>query len=124
MHIEKFIILFVFTVYISAYSQNDAEKTRKNADEIFASIMQTMPEEMKMRADSAKSVMESQKADNKAGSTLSKEKDAARFGLGNKDAEIDKLPASVKSQVQKTIKEIEQQQTEHMMEFKENKNKR
>jgi len=68
--------------------------------------------------------MESQKADNKAGSTLSKEKDAARFGLGNKDAEIDKLPASVKSQVQKTIKEIEQQQTEHMMEFKENKNKR
>jgi hypothetical protein len=124
MHTIKSIMLLGSIVCLSAYPQSaPTDNIKRNADEIFASIMQTMPKEMKMRVDSAKTIMDYHKAGNKNGSRLSKDNNVAIPDKKNNDAALDKLPGDVRLQVQKTMKEIERQQAEHVMEFKENRNK-
>jgi hypothetical protein len=91
-------------------------------NEIFNSIMQTMPDAMKNRVDSASATqrmrnepqMTTQPSFNKV-----REPSAA---VDAKQASLDKLPESVREQVRKTMKELEQGTIERMLQFKEAQN--
>ncbi len=90
-----------------------------NANEIFNSMLQTMPQEMKTRVDSASVSQKSQNA--QIGSQVNTGTGKVSPAETNRiqDIDLSKLPENVREQVKKTIEELEQQKEERILEFKE-----
>lgn len=114
-------VLIVLTLVIGVFAQEKKNSEKIDANEIFNSMMQTMPKEMKSKIDSASTCQKSQNEQTKA--VLKKDQVFASKPEATQMQEIDlnKLPESVREQVRKTMQELEQQKGQRILEFKENK---
>jgi hypothetical protein len=122
MSFKKLILIVTTGLLIPCVSnaQETSATPAKDANEIFNSILQTMPKDMKLRVDSASVIQKSQKENGKKIPAQSNS-EKSKLYAENKNASLDKLPDEVRQQVLKTMQEIEQQKMERMIEFKESK---
>jgi len=116
---KTMVIIWGILLITAVNAQQHKNDSNRDADEIFNSIMQTMPDEKKARVDSASSVSKSMK---KTGDTG--KKSMAKTGTSGKtidrnEVSIEHLPEAVRRQISKTMQEVEQQKVDHMIEFKE-----
>ena len=118
------VVAGLLTAFV-VHAQDNSTPPAKDANEIFNSILQTMPKDMKARVDSASVIQKSQKTTTaQRSSAPSDPKQSVLENTNSKDASVDKLPDAVRQQVLKTMQEIEQQKTERMLEFKESKDQK
>jgi hypothetical protein len=122
MKYANFIIMILVVEMFAATLINAQEKTTvKDPNEIFNSIMQTMPKDMKARVDSASVVQNSKKTNIVTEHVLSDDRKASFTDNSAIDVSLDKLPDAIRQQVIKTMMELEQDKKERMLEFKESK---
>ena len=121
MKSAKFIMMTVIELFAAAFLNAQEKKTVKDPNEIFYSIMQTMPKDMKARVDSASAVQNSKKPDIVTERAISDNRSSSLSDNSTIEASLDKLPVAVRQQVLKTMIELEQDKKERMLEFKENK---
>ena len=98
--------------------------TTSDPNEIFNSIMQTMPKEMKARVDSASTTQRSPKGTKKESSSSVESKKDPQANIDLRQSSIDRLPENVREQVRKTMQELEKEKMERMLEFKDSKNQK
>jgi len=120
MKSKKNVIAIVVGI-ISIASINAQDKSDvKDSNDIFNSIMLTMPKEMKARVDSASKEVEMKKSD--SGSRYKVGDDSKSPITINGDSyhtSLEKLPDAIREQVLKTMKELESDQNTRVIEFKE-----
>ncbi|NLD94135.1 MAG: hypothetical protein GX639_15865 [Fibrobacter sp.] len=114
------IITFVAVIIIPVAAQSNSGAVG-DPNGIFSTMMQTMPSELKMRIDSAShSVSASHMVKDSSG--IFKNSDMLqKIEKNSADAGIDKLPEAIRTQVLKTMQEIETDKQKRMLEFKEAK---
>ncbi|MDD5674041.1 MAG: hypothetical protein PHC61_07760 [Chitinivibrionales bacterium] len=119
-------ILFGLLIAITVNGQEDTKAKKADANEVFNSIMLNMPADMKARVDSASVTQRTLKTKRTAGVKNSTQEKSLQKNknIDNRDISLDKLPASVREEVQKTLKELENSQRERMLEFKESKDQK
>ncbi|MBN1576804.1 MAG: hypothetical protein JW913_09645 [Chitinispirillaceae bacterium] len=123
---KRLIVSMVLAVMLTAAAARAQETTAGSADpnEIFNSIMQTMPGEMKARIDSASAVQQSQTAADGTNAPLHGGDNEPAAAVDARRAGLDKLPEAVREQVRKTMKELERENVERMLQFKEVQNRK
>jgi len=101
-----------------------AEEALRSADpnEIFNSIMQTMPGDMKEQIDSAATIQRTVNGIRKSAPDSKGDVQQPSEQFDARQETIDKLPESVREQVRKTMQELERGSTERMLQFKESQN--
>ncbi|MBN1601326.1 MAG: hypothetical protein JW915_06940 [Chitinispirillaceae bacterium] len=117
------VLIIAFLVCTVLGADNNKPSENVNANEIFNSMIQTMPKEMKSRVDSASVSQMSQKNGIKSTGEKSPAKVSKKEAARMQGVDLNKLPESVREQVRKTMQELEQQKEERILEFKENNNK-
>ncbi len=112
-------VIMLLGLSTQAQQKNEAEL---EAEEIFNSMMLSMPKEMKSRVDSAASI---QKPTDHNIITLEKltpqQMDSLKRANGR--VIVEKLSPELREQVRKTMESIEQSQAERMIEFKESRSR-
>lgn len=108
------IIAAILLITSKTWTENLSERS-SDPNEIFNSIMQTMPENMKNRIDSASAT---QQNGNMAG-TQTPSVHQVSPSPDAKQASIENLPEALREQVRRTMKELEKGSTERMLQFKE-----
>lgn len=116
-------VLTVVFLVCTVFGSDNTSSGNVHANDIFNSMIQTMPEEMKSRVDSASVSQKSQKNEIKSTGEKSPAKVSKQEAARMQGVDLNKLPESVREQVRKTIQELEQQKEERILEFKENNNK-
>lgn len=116
------LIALALSVGILAQEKKNSEKT--DANEIFNSMMQTMPKDMKSQVDSASTCQKSQKEQTKAVFKKDQVHASKPEVAQMQEIDLNKLPESVREKVRKTMQELEQQKEQRILEFKENKSHR
>jgi hypothetical protein len=110
-------------ISVTAHGQ-EAKSQSADPNEIFNSIMQTLPEDMKARVDSASVTQHSRQAGNTTAPSSFGNKGESQATVDMKQANLEKLPESVREQVRKTIQELEKEKMERMYEFKDGSTKK
>lgn len=118
------VLIIAFLVCTVLGADNNKPPENVNANEIFNSMIQTMPKEMKSRVDSASVSQMSQKNEIKSTGEKGPAKVSKQEAARMQGVDLNKLPESVREQVRKTIQELEQQKEERILEFKENNNRK
>jgi len=116
--------LSALTLLIGVFAQGEKSTDNVDVNEIFKSMMETMPKEMKCRVDSAFMYQKSQSKQTKA--VLKKEQvHISKPEMTHlQEINLNKLPESVRERVRKTMQELEQQKDQRILEFKENKSQK
>jgi hypothetical protein len=102
-------------------AQENNPTVKNNSDEIFNSMMQTMPKEMKARIDSASIIQNSKKTVTNSDQTVQYDQKSSPLNSSSSNTSLDKLPDNVRQQVLKTMQQLEQEQNERILQFKESK---
>ena len=118
------IVLIELTLVVGVFAQEKKNSEKIDANEIFNSMMQTMPKEMKSQVDSASTCQKTPKEQTKAvfkkDQVYASKPEVAQM----QEVDLNKLPESVREQVRKTMQELEQQKEQRILEFKENKSQK
>jgi hypothetical protein len=122
----KLLILMAAVGMLVAAAADAQENTATTSDpnEIFNSIMQTMPKEMKALVDSASTTQRSQKGSKNESSSSVESKKDPQANIDLRQSSIDRLPENVREQVRKTMQELEKEKMERILEFKDSKNQK
>lgn len=123
---KQFLLSILVGAVLGAAAAGAQEPPVNSSDpnEIFNSMMQTMPDAMKNRVDSASTVQRSHK-ENAATTTPSPVGKAVMPVMTDaKQASLDELPEAVREQVRKTMQELEMENNQRMLQFKEMQNRK
>ncbi|MBN1306316.1 MAG: hypothetical protein JXA18_00260 [Chitinispirillaceae bacterium] len=119
MNKQLFVSIITAGMLTAAAEAQETTANGPDPNEIFNSIMQTMPGEMKARVDSASVVQRAQKKTHGTSATLFEGGKNPPAAVDAKEATLDKLPEAVREQVRKTMQELERENSERMLQFKE-----
>jgi hypothetical protein len=114
-------IMIALSMVFGVFAQEKKSSEKLDANEIFNSMMQTMPKEMKVQVDSASISQRSQKEQTEAVSRKNPVHVSKPEMDKMQEVDLNKLPEPVREQVRKTMQELEQQKEQRILEFKENK---